>query len=455
MSDAAAPAPAVVAVAFSGGLDSLALLHATCLAALDAGVRVAALHVHHGLMPQADAWLAQAQALCRRWQRRGWPVDLHWRRLDGAPARGDSIEAWARAGRHQALAAMAEQAGASLLLLAQHRRDQAETVLLQALRGGGPAGLSAMPRLATRDGLVWARPWLDQPRTVIEAYARRHRLQPIDDPSNADPALARSRLRVQVWPALLQSFLDAEVVLCRVAERAQEAAAVLAEVAQADLALLSDGLALRLAPWQALSAARRANALRAWLAGTALVRPTDALVQRLLRELPATTSAARWPAGDGQQLVRHRGLLTIGPSLRTYAAAARTRTTSSQPTTPPTTPTGVLDLSQPGRHRVPGWDGALVVTPAKEHGLQPADLVAVRPAARAGGERFALAPAALPRSLKKQFQAAGIAADDRAGPLLWSANRLLFVPGLGVDARRWAAAGVPQLTLRWEPAGPA
>lgn len=311
------PAPpgagGTIAVAFSGGRDSLALLHATCRAAQALGLRVAALHVHHGLLPEADGWLRRARQLCTRWRRRGWPVGLHWRRLDGRPAPGESIEAWARAGRHAALAAMARQAGATLLLLAHHRRDQAETFLLQALRGGAPAGLAAMPRLSTRDGVVWARPWLAQPRSAIEAYVVAHRLRPVDDPSNADDRLARNRLRRQVWPALEHAFPQAEASLAGAALRAQQARAALDELAALDLAPLVDadgGLAV--AGWRQLSAARQANALRAWWARQAGHSAPLAFVTRLLAEV-STRGAARWPAGGGWTCLLRRGRLQVLP----------------------------------------------------------------------------------------------------------------------------------------------
>ncbi len=300
-----------MAVAFSGGRDSLALLHATCRAAQALGLQVAALHIHHGLLPEADAWLQRAQRLCARWRRRGWPVRLLWTRLSGQPAAGDSLEAWARAGRHAALAAMASEAGASLLLRAHHRRDQAETFILQALRGGAPAGLSAMPRQITRAGLVWARPWLDQPRRAVDAYVQRHRLQPVDDPSNADDRLARNRLRLQLWPALEAAFPHAETSLAAAAQRAQEARAALDELAALDLAPLvdADG-ALAVAGWRSLSAARQANALRAWWAAQAGHSAPQALVTRLLAEVPAK-GVARWPAGAGWWCTLRGGRLRV------------------------------------------------------------------------------------------------------------------------------------------------
>ena len=441
-----------VAVAFSGGRDSLALLHATCRVAQLLGLQVVALHVHHGLLPEADSWLRSAQQRCARWQRRGWPLRLRWARLEGSPAPGDSLEAWARQGRYGALGRLAKDEGATLLLLAQHRRDQAETLLLQALRGGGPAGLSAMPLVADRGGLRWARPWLGQPRTVIDAYVQRHRLQPVEDPSNDDPRLARNRLRLQVWPALTAAFGDAESTLAAAAQRAQEAAAALAELAAIDLATLVDGRGfLQVVGWRPLSAARQANALRAWWAAQAGRGAPQALVARLLAEVKPR-GAARWPAGDGFECLQYRGWLQVVVP----AAFAAPAPTAAPAPLPGAGDSVALDCSHPGRWAVPGWPGCIVVSvvdPAgAEPGLLPAALMAVHLRARAGGEQFQARPRSLPRSLKKQFQAAGVPEHQRAVPLLWSAyGALLFVPGLGLDARHWAPAGQPALALRWCP----
>ncbi|HSW04548.1 tRNA lysidine(34) synthetase TilS [Aquabacterium sp.] len=437
-SNARPPGMATVAVAFSGGRDSLALLHATVRAAKDCGAQVVALHVHHGLMAEADAWAQSAIRLCGRWQRAGWPLRLRWHRLDSAPARGDSIEAWARRERYAALAQLAREEGATLLLLAQHRRDQAETVLLQALRGAGPRGLAAMPRVVDRHGLCWARPWLDQPREAIEAYVRRHRLKPIDDPSNLDPRFARSRLRLQVWPALCAAFEDADITLTQVARRAQEADAALAELAAIDLAASATANGLQRPRWLLLSAARRANALRAWLA--ALTAQTthegrgapEALVQRLLTEWPERANG-RWPAGAGRELVSYRGVLRLAVELQPAGQAQR------------------VDLSQAGRVSLPAWAGEYRVEPVDQGGVPPCALREAELRPRSGGEQFQRAPNTPPRSLKKQYQLAGVAADLRQGPLVWADGQLVYVPGLGIDARVVAPAGTPQLRLQWLP----
>ena len=428
---------AVVAVAFSGGRDSLALLHATSRSARLLGLQVVALHIHHGLLPEADAWLASAQHLCDRWRRHGFPLQLRWARLSGRPGSGESLEAWARAGRYVALARLAGEVGASLVLLAHHRRDQAETVLLQALRGGGPAGLSAMPAVVQRAGLTWARPWLQQSPAAIDAYVRRYRLQPVVDPSNADPALARSRLRLQVWPALSAAFGDAEGALAAAARRAQEAQSALTELAAMDLAeRIDDQGRLRVAAWRQLSPARQANALRAWWQSLTGRGAHDALVARLLAEVP-TRGAASWPAGQGGRVVLHRGLLWVAGDAPLQAVDG---------------PMLTLDLSQQGHWPVPGWGGAFAVAPIDQRGVAAELLQAVTLRPRRGGERFQFDPLSLPRGLKKQFQAAAVPADGRGGPLAFAADgRLLFVPGLGLDARCHAPPGAPQWGLQWRP----
>jgi tRNA(Ile)-lysidine synthase len=430
-----------VAVAASGGRDSTALLHCTARAAAALGVGIVALHVHHGLMPQADAWLRQVQAQCRR-----WGVAFMSRRLQTRPPRGASVEAWARGERYRALAAMAHEAECSLVLLAHHRRDQAETWLLQALRGGGPAGLSAMPREAARAGLVWARPWLHQPREAVEAYVRRHRLRYVDDDSNADPRHARSRLRCEVWPALVQAFPEAEASLCRAVARAREAAALAVEVAATDLQALRQGQALGVKAWLALPPARRRNALRAWLAETLRAPVPESLVDRLCAELPRGRGG-RWPA-PSTELRRYRGALTAVAATAECDAHTPVEQAAGGVRGDPL----VVDLHRPGVHPLAPWAGRLVVRVATDGGAPSALLRQVVVRDRKGGESFRTAPRAMARSLKKQYQAMGVPAWDRTGPLLYTAaGDLLFVPGLGIAAELRAAPGQPQLSVAWVP----
>ena len=336
----------VVAVAYSGGRDSTALLHATIAAAEPLGIRVLALHVHHGLSAHADEWLANGRSRCRRWARRGRPVAFVARILTSRPPRGESIEAWARQARYRALREMAIEHSADLVLLAHHRRDQAETFVLQALRGGGVAALSAMPRQVEREGVTWARPWLDAPREAIDAYVRRHRLAHVEDDSNDDERFARNRLRARVWPALVEAFADAESSIASAAQWAQEASAGLAELAAIDLAGATSQDALDVGAWQALSPVRRSNVLRAWLRERTGKAPAATLVERLMKEMRGR-GAMRWPAPGGE-------LRSYRSRLR-YVAEARPGSPSIEPAALP------MDLSDPGVHELARWGGNLIV----------------------------------------------------------------------------------------------
>jgi tRNA(Ile)-lysidine synthase len=410
------------------------LLHATARVANGLAIDVVALHVHHGLLPEADEWLMRARRRCAAWTRAGFPVRLLWRRLPGSPPPGDSIEAWAREGRYRALAEMADETGADIVLLAHHRQDQAETVMLQLLRGAGPKGLAAMPFSAWRGGVRWCRPWLAMDPDRIEAYVRRHRLTHVADPSNADPRFARSRLRRDVWPALAAAFPDAAARLADVARRMQEADAALTEQAAADLAAVGDAAGnLRLIDWLALSVPGRAQVMRHWL-GLHLGHGAPAtLVDRLVVEAAAATSG-RWPLDARRECRLYRGRLAVVD--RPVATGL---------------PDGPMpiDLSTPGWHPLPAWGGGFEVAAVAAHGLSADALRGAELRSRRGGERFQTAPASTPRSLKKQFQSAGVAAGDRVGPLVYSRGRLAYVPGLGIDARLWSGAGMAQFGLSW------
>ncbi|MDN3922022.1 tRNA lysidine(34) synthetase TilS [Roseateles violae] len=421
-----------MAVAYSGGRDSTALLHATAMQARELGLEVLALHVHHGLSVHADAWLLHCEGQCAAWVAQGLPLRLQWRRLTGQPAAAESIEAWAREGRYAALAEMAREAGTDLLLLAQHRRDQAETLLLQALRGAGAAGLAGMPAQQWREGLCWARPWVDQPREAIEAYIAEHALQHIEDDSNSDPRHARNRLRLAVWPSLTAAFPQAEASLAQSAGWAQQALALLQEIADEDLRALGEGQGLDLLGLQALSPARASNALRAWLQRrTGQIAPAS-LIRRLAGD-EARAGQGAWPCAGGW-LRLYRGRLSWS-----HGAAA------------PPPPSQIVKLDFAGMHAQPDWGGAWRVEPVMQGGVAAGLLQDLTLRARQGGEQFQRAPRSTARSLKKAYQEAGVPAWQREGPLLFAGERLLFAAGLGIDARMLAAPGQAQFGLRWLP----
>lgn len=253
--------PTALCVGYSGGLDSSVLLHAlaACAPARAQGLR--AWHVHHGLHPQADAWAAHCAETCAR-----LGLEFSVSRVSVALGGGDGPEAAARRARHAAFAAGLGES--ETLLLAHHRDDQAETVLLRLLRGSGPDGLAAMR--AWRDcgrGRLW-RPLLNLPRAALQAYAATHRLRWIDDPSNDEHGYDRNFLRHRVLPVLRERWPQADAAFATSANLnahavellEREDATALAEVRSLDPQALSRS-ALR-----ALPMARRARVLRRWIA---------------------------------------------------------------------------------------------------------------------------------------------------------------------------------------------
>ena len=322
--------------------------------------------------------------------------------------------------------------GVDLVLLGHHRRDQAETFLLQALRGGGVAGLAAMAKVVRRDGVTWARPWLELPREAIEAYARRHRLRWIEDDSNADERFARNRLRRRVWPALAASFEEAEAALAAAAGRVRHAAELVDEIAAVDLATIGAEGGLDLVAWRLLSSARQRHALLAWLRRELDGSPPATLVERLLREALASGPPRRWPIAGGE-LQSYRGRLRrVAP--RAIAADAAPM---------------AIDLSRPGVHEVSGWHGAFHVDAVERDGIPLRTAMRLELRARAPRDRFQAGAGRPPRSLKLQFQARGIAPTLRDGPIAESDGVVVYVPGLGIDARALAGAGEPQVSIRW------
>ncbi len=305
--------PQSLLVAVSGGLDSIALLHAAAAVCASPAARkrwaLRALHVHHHLQSAADAAARLCRSECRRL---GVPLSI--RHLSLGELHGESIEAAARDARYAACA-LALRPG-EVLLTAHHDDDQLETVLLQLLRGAGVAGLAAMPAL-TRFGRGWhARPLLGCTRAGIERWARARALAWIDDVSNLDPRFDRNYLRLEVLPALHARWPAAARVVSRSAAHLADAQGLLQQLGHEDLAQAGVGQALEIAALVRLTAPRQRNLLRVWLGAAGLRVPDTARLERIRTELPGARADAN-PAvtWEGGSVRRHRGLLYALPQL--------------------------------------------------------------------------------------------------------------------------------------------
>ena len=270
------------AVAFSGGADSSALLHAC---ALRWPGQVRAVHIHHGLQDAADGFEAHCRQCCER-----WGVPLAVRRVQARHAPGQSPEDAARRARYQALAEVVhtEWPDVADVALAQHADDQIETLLLALSRGAGLPGLASMPASWQRLGLRWHRPLLAVPGEALRVWLLGQGQIWIEDPSNADEQFTRNRIRARLLPVLAETFPAFRDTLARSAAHAAQAQELLHEVAEQDL--VGVGVPPSIAALQTLSRARQALVLRHWLRQYHDTTPSTAQLNELLDQIAACTT---------------------------------------------------------------------------------------------------------------------------------------------------------------------
>ena len=273
-----------LAVAFSGGADSTALLLA-CAERWPGQVH--AFHVHHGLQVAADDFERHCIALCMRL---GLPLSVQ--RVDARHAPGQSPEDAARQARYKAFEALAHdrqaQSAIQTIALAQHADDQVETLLLALSRGAGVAGLAAMPAQWERGGLVWHRPLLQVAASDVRQWLKAQGQAWVEDPTNRDERYTRNRIRAQLLPVLEAAFPSFRETFARSAANAAQAAELQQELAQEDL--LQVGQPPEIKALQMLSRARQANVLRHWLRHAHLTTPTAAQLSELLDQISACST---------------------------------------------------------------------------------------------------------------------------------------------------------------------
>lgn len=428
-------APPLV-IAFSGGRDSTTLLDiAVRLRAekVRAFNQLVAVHVDHGMQRAAADWVEFCAQACTR-----LGVTLDVRRVTVRPqARGP--EAAARAARYAALLDAADECGARLVLTAHHLDDRIETFLIQWLRGAGPEGLAAMPAVRAVEDVRIVRPLLDVSRADIERYVALRGLAHVEDPSNADVRLLRNSIRRGVVPALEAARPGMRKAAARSIELVAEAAEVLREYGAADLEACSAGAPegmLYVDRLAQLTPARRALVLRSWLTGHGLESVSRARLRDLLGQALGVRGDARMLLRIGAlEVRRHRGLLLLREAQR---AAGEVATITWR---------GEDDIS------VPGWGGVLRFDTSVEEGFDVEWLsgVPLELRGRTGGERFKPHPTRPSKTLKRLFQDANVPEFERARlPLLWRGEELIFVAGLGADARLIDTGG-PRVAIEWHP----
>ena len=430
-----------IAIAFSGGLDSSALLHMAARYAGGQGVPLYAFHVHHGLSPNADAWLAHCEAQAAQLGAR-----FDARRVTLARD-GSGTEASARKARYAALGEMCRAHGVRLLLTAHHQDDQAETVLLQLLRGSGPAGLSGMEEANAAPGLLGdadttiARPLLGATRVELETYVAAHDIAHIDDESNADPRFTRNALRHQVMPAVAAAFPGYQQRLARAAAHAHSAQRLLAQLGEQDLDACEVDGAIDCTRLRTLDHDRAANMLRHWFHRNGIAMPSTAWLAELIDQAVGEREDAQVTVTHPDCHVRrHRDRLLITPRLAPLEDEAEE---PAERTLYPFRWNGETSIA------FPALGGTLHIDQA-EQGIDPAWLRTRELAIslRRGGERLRPAHNRPSRSLKQHYQTLGVPAWERTRlPVVTSGGELLFAAGIGMDCQH---AGAPSgLVFRW------
>ena len=407
-----------VCVGLSGGVDSVVLLHLLAthqaLAQPDPRFNLSAVHVHHGLSANADQWAQFAVDYAA-----SLGVDCAVERVTLRQRRDLGVEGAARNARYAAF----QRQAAQIIAVAHHQDDQAETVLLNLLRGSGVAGLAAMPELRPLGNASLWRPLLEAPRSSLLLYAVQHDLRWVEDESNQYTDYDRNFLRHKVMPVLYQAFPTSDAALARTARHMAQASQLLAALAAEDLTRCLQQDAFDLST--DLPELRLKHALRHWLANHAMVLDTRAF-DELWRVMTTSEGDTQPRLVWRQQAVRrYRSCLWI-----TAAQLAAG-------------PLQTLPWQGEGAQSIPYWQGTLTWQIAEAgQGIALEHLQAgwqARP--WQGSATLRLRAHGPSQQLKTLSQSRGIAPWLRTcTPLIYIGDQLAAFPGLGIDHRFLAPA---------------
>jgi len=419
------PAHSSILIGLSGGVDSVVLLHLLHQLAPRFSWQLSALHVHHGISPNADVWADFCAWLCAQ-----HTVPLHVEPVDIAPLRKHGIEAAARKLRH---AAFARQA-CDFVALAHHADDQAETLLLQLLRGAGVRGTSAMPLLAERAGSPSVlRPLLRCSRQEILDYAAAYDLRWIEDESNADDSYSRNFLRHRLLPLLGEKFPAYRDTLTRSAQHFAEASELLDDLARLDAAQAICDDTLAVAALQVLTPPRAKNLLRWFLHGIGAPMPQTVQIDDMLNQLCGAREDATVCIAYGDwQVRRYQGKVYVLRALGEFDRCL------------------VLPWHGEAELDWPALAARLCFNPTQGAGISLAKLqcAPVTLRLRGGGETLRPAPHATTRTLKNLLQEHHIPPWQRDRlPLLYCGEELVCVVGVAIAAECQVSADEAGISL--------
>ena len=418
-------------VAYSGGRDSHVLLHLLSTLSGELNTRLAALHVDHGLQAASTEWSDHCAFQCKL-------LDIHLEiiRLKIAPEKGKSPEALARQARYEAISSRMEPG--DMLLTAHHQDDQAETLLLQLIRGAGPSGLAAMPDIAVFGRGYHARPLLGFSTKQIQAYAHKNRLEWIEDPTNNNTSFDRNYLRQKVMPLLSQRWPAVSRTISRSARHCAEAQAIIDEVSEEMLCTLLDAEngSLAIPELKRLSGPRIRALLRCWIRQMGYPLPNTVRLNQIENEMlnarPDRNPMVHWP---GVEMRRYRNRLYLMPPLTQLDSQL------------------LLDWKSGTRLRLPADLGTLTLYEAA--GGIPTDIwrrgkIQVR--FRRQGERFRSISGEHSVSLKRYFQQRGVPPWERSRIPLTYINDELVAVGDILLCKSYPGNNKKSLHIEWDKA---
>ena len=397
-------------IAYSGGLDSQVLLHLFAKLRTQYPLKLKVIHIHHGLSPNADQWAKRSADICAKLQ-----IDFVLRKISVQALSGESQEAIARKLRYAAFAELLTVN--DLLVTAHHQNDQAETVLLQLLRGSGPKGLAAMPRLK-KLGAGWhARPLLDVTREELQQLAILAQLAWIEDESNSNTHFSRNFLRHHIVPLLQQRWPTVTKTLARVAENCADAQQVLEDIIRNDLlaAKGSQPNTLSVSYLKKLPPARQRLVLREWMHHFHVSAPPAKKMRQILIDmLPARADKSPHIHWGHVELRRYQDDIYFFSSVKSQVGEEMDIS---------------WDLQRP---LVIAGIGTLHATLTRGAGIR-LNINQVTVKFRQGGEQCHLPGRAIRHSLKKLFQEWKIPPWERDRvPLIYLQDELAAVVGFTV-----------------------
>ena len=428
---AAYPSETRFLVAFSGGADSLALLHAfTRSRESNPAMRLCAVHVDHHQHPDSTRWAHRCREVCRR-------LSVELMVVDADLEAGDAVQAdegVARAARYEAFERVLS--AGDVLCTAHSRDDHVETVLLNLLRGGGPRGLAGIPGRRRLGAGVVARPALGVSRAALHAYAHATGLEPIRDPANEDRRFSRVVLRREVIPTLEKRWPAWRTTLARAAERGRESADLLDALAAIDLESAGGigGESLDVAVVGGLEPTRRRNAVAAWLRARGIASPGERRIEQIAHGVVEARLDAMPCVGLGDVEVRRfRGRIRLVSRLPPVTARVVRRWRIPEPL--------ALD------HGCLAWESCT------EGGLDDAVRDSGITVRIRGDDAEWMRPLGVRgRSLKKRFQSLGIPPWERGRiPLVYSGDVLAAIGSVWINPRLVAPPGAPGWRVVWTP----